>query len=253
MNTKKLTDSADEKELLSRIYDLARRAQGRGRYEFSAFLTPAERAVIERDTALKSICEISFDGAYEGALRTVAVMRPFGCDYEQAPPLAVLNLEYVWSAPSNRDILGALMGLGIKRNLIGDIADSANPPFIVCLEKIADYLCENFTQAGRNKIKTSRGEIVEPPQENGEEKLINVASARLDCIISGVFSLPRKTASTLIESGLTQKNYLVVTSVSAQVDEGDTLSLRGYGKARILSFEGLSRKGRTFVRVKILK
>ena len=62
-----------------------------------------------------------------------------------------------------------------------------------------------------------------------------------------VFSLPRKEAQEKIEKGLVFVNNMPCPKPERQVNEGDRLTVRGIGRAKVVSFGGVSRKGRVFV------
>ncbi len=249
----KYAQNIEDKQLLERIFDLAQRVNTRGVYAFSDFLTPAQQALITKASELIRLCEITFDGGYEGALRKVAVLKPKDCCYEQEPPIEILAVKCGWGTPSNRDLLGAIMALGIKRTVLGDIADSAAPPFVVCHSKIAQYLIDELKSAGRCSVKLERGEVGTLPEISFESVTATVASMRLDAVVAEAFSVSRTFAVSLIKGEKVSLNYLVESSVSCVVKEGDVISARGFGKAEIAKSGGQSRKGRTFIEIKRLK
>ena len=53
----------------------------------------------------------------------------------------------------------------------------------------------------------------------------------------------------MITAGLVQKNHLELQNVSAALENGDILSIRGKGKFRLETDGALTRKGRVAVRV----
>jgi RNA-binding protein YlmH len=121
-----------QRALAARCIDLARRAHQTGRPTFSDFLSPADRGLCLDILEIGSLVDLSFEGGYADAERTVAIFAPRGCAYRPKPPLAVLSLIYKGPALSHRDLLGSLMGLGIKRQKLGDILAHANPPLLIC-------------------------------------------------------------------------------------------------------------------------
>ena len=62
-----------------------------------------------------------------------------------------------------------------------------------------------------------------------------------------VFGLPRKDAQARIEKGLVFVNNLPCSKPERLVAEGDKITVRGIGRARVTTFGGTSRKGRLFV------
>ena len=82
------------------------------------------------------------------------------------------------------------------------------------------------------------------PEKNVVEKSITVASLRLDAVIGGIFNISRGKASDLIEGEKVFINWLSVTNVSKPVKEGDMISVRGLGRAKFMSLNGKTKKGR---------
>ena len=66
-------------------------------------------------------------------------------------------------------------------------------------------------------------------------------------IISGTYKISRDNASESIKNGLVMVNYLEILSPSKLLKEGDIISLRGYGKAKLVSIGNVSKKGRFFI------
>jgi RNA-binding protein YlmH len=62
-------------------------------------------------------------------------------------PITVLALKTRGETPTHPEILGALTGLGVRREKIGDLLASAKPPKIICDSAMVDFLKENFTKA----------------------------------------------------------------------------------------------------------
>ena len=59
------------------------------------------------------------------------------------------------AAMSHRDILGSLMGLGLRRETLGDIIVGSESGTVVCLKKVADFIVENLTSVGRTSVVCS--------------------------------------------------------------------------------------------------
>ncbi|MEG1983740.1 MAG: YlmH/Sll1252 family protein [Oscillospiraceae bacterium] len=257
MNTsdiiKKYTGNDDERVMLSRMFDLAARAVSRNTYEFSSFLSPAERALTDSVSELHRMCSISFQGGYDGAERTVAVLCPQNIEYELCAPISVLSIFTKGEPLGHRDILGSVLGLGIKREKIGDIIDKADPPIFFCDEIISQYIIDHLERAGRNSVTVLPGSVGSIPKPEFDEITATVMSLRLDSIVSEGFSLSRTRAADIINHGNAYINGQQINSVSKSVAEGDKISVRGLGKLRLASVGGQSKKGRTFILIEKYK
>ena len=75
-----------------------------------------------------------------------------------------------------------------------------------------------------------------------------IASDRLDCLIALLCHTSRERASRLITSGVVALNHQEVLELSARVNEGDIVSVRGHGKFIIDSLGPLTSKGRLTVK-----
>ena len=120
---------------------------------------------------------------------------------------------------------------------------------IIVLEDVAEFILMNFGKAGRKNLSLTREELSDLRQAVTEEKrgTGSVASPRLDSIASLIFGLPRKDAQARIEKGLVFVNNAPCPKPERQIAEGDRITVRGLGRARVESFGGTSRKGRIFL------
>ena len=241
-----------KESLIAHMEDLAEKAL-KISHAASRFLTPAEARSIYGNFAHRRGITLSFEGGYEGTERTRAVFlnRDWG-EYERADVLAALKIEYrPQDILGHRDILGALMALGIERDTIGDITTGEGCATLVCLPELGGYITENLTKAGRVGVSVSKISLDELPvkQENLTEKTDTVASLRLDAVICAAFGLSRTKAAELIAAGLVQLDHQVCLQPAKEIKEGALLSIRGLGRAKLLETGGISRKGRLYVRI----
>ena len=70
---------------------------------------------------------------------------------------------------------------------------------------------------------------------------------RLDNVIASAFGLSRGKAAEAIGRGIVFVNHVEVTKADFQLKEGDKLTLRGKGKARLSEIGGKSRKDRQYI------
>ena len=171
----------------------------------SASLSAA--AALARSTAGRFI----FWGGFEGAERVVMLSVPDYIDsddpneiftvYADGCPLRAVRIEKdKFSDIGHRDYLGAVMGLGLTRESVGDICVHSDGCDIVALPNAAKYIEDNLTGAGRATLKAKQiplGEV-RAPQVNIKETSITVASPRLDAVAGEIFSLSRSAAAQAI-------------------------------------------------------
>ncbi len=235
-----------------RLAELARRAEKRGEAAYSDFLTPAAQAEAARMQSASLLC---FDGGFDGAERRCAVFLPYeGCEWESRVvclEIAPANAKFA-EALTHRDYLGALMGLGVRRETMGDIIVRGKTAWLFCLEGVADYIAAQLEEVRRTSVRVKRADpaSAEPP-EPPAESLVNVQSARLDALVSAVYHLSRAESQRLFERELVLVNSLPARSPGASAREGDAVSVRGHGRFVFCGVEGETRKGRLRARVRI--
>lgn len=241
------------KEILIRhMEDIAVKAVKTG-CAASKFLTPAEAASVAGHFARRREVLFSLDGGYENAERARAVfLNPDRGICDRDALLVALKIEYrSQDSLGHRDILGALMALGIARDTVGDIAAETPPATLVCLPELCGYIADNLTKVGRVGIKVSRISLGELPVKTENVTIITdtVASLRLDVVLCAAFGLSRGKAAEKIAAGLVSLNHAPCLQPAKDVSEGDLLSVRGLGRARLTEIGGISKKGRLFVQI----
>jgi len=241
-----------ESILIARANDLANKAAKSGQAA-SKFLTPIEAQSIAQYFSRRHDVVLTLDGGFENAERTRAIFinSEWG-NYERSELFTALKISYrPQDTLGHRDILGALMGLGIERDTIGDIIALDQLHVLVCLPELGGFIADNLTRAGRVGIEVSIIGLDKLPERDEEltEKTDTVASLRLDAVLCATFGLSRTKAAELIAAGLVSLNHQDCLRPDKEIDEQSLLSIRGYGRAKLLEIGGVSRKGRTFIRI----
>ena len=241
----------ENSELLRRAEDLLRRCEKNGVLTATNFLTPAERFRLERWAKTQPGCRMVFSGGHPDCERTVGFFLPDWLDAEWLPldeHICAFELSAPFGSPGHRDYLGALLGMGIGRERLGDIWVKENTAVIFCLPGVEKHLL-SIDKVGHDTVRTrsvSLGEVT-PPERKVKQKSFSVQSLRLDAVAGGLFDLSRTEAARQVEAGTVSLNYEICDRCDAPVHEGDILSLRGKGKGRMTGLGGTSRKGRQFV------
>ena len=244
----------DEKKLVHRFTELAERSFSGGIYTETEFLTPAEQALLK--TNIRHV-PYSFYGGYPDAEKAMAV---FGsedlCGYEAEPPIVFLRISPTSlkfsEALSHRDFLGAILSLGIRRSVLGDLIVKENRAYTVCLESMSDYLCENVvsvrhTSVCCEKIPSFPEDVLPIPLESS----FVVMSERLDSVIAAIYKISRSESKDLIE----HEKVLVGGAAEFRADyhpePGDIITVKSKGKFLYCGMEQETKKGRLRCRAKI--
>lgn len=238
----------DQAQVMRRLDELATRVSRTGIPTFTMFLSPAE-AGWAQVSANRQRVNMSLSGGYEDAERCIA------CFWEDEAPeeYPIVALEMRWphqSAPGHRDVLGSVMGLGIKRSCIGDIVLEAERGYLFAERQMADHIAQSLVSAGRIHLQVQPIEglpQLEPPK--GVEKHDTVSSMRLDAVIAAGLNLSRGDAAELITAGHVKLRHLPTERTDARVQEGDAISVRGHGRLVVEEVGNPTKKGRLPLRL----
>lgn len=193
-------------------------------------------------------------GGYPEAERKMLCYLPDYLDesslWEDGSPLICLRASfYQGDSPNHRDFLGALMGCGISRDCVGDICVGQNSCDFFVTDEIAPYLLQNFTGAGRVKVRMSAIALSEAaiPEPEVKEIKDTLASLRLDSAVASGFRIGRSLAAQYIAAGKAAIDGLPCEKPDKPIAEGMKISIRGLGKIKIQSVNGQTKKGRISV------
>ncbi len=246
----------EQSDLFKRISDLALRCDRNGCVTNSAFLTPAECYLLETRTLSSGDAKLYLTGGREECERKVAFFLPYyleEADFDVEDLIKAVKIKSYFGKPGHRDYLGAILGLGIERDRIGDLLLFDDTAYVFCLSSVASVLLLELEKVGKISVKTEQIPLSEVPTPERKVKKITftVKSLRLDAVTGDLFGVSRTTAAELIRLGAVTLNYTICEKVDAPVKAGDTLSVRGKGKGRIAQIGGRSRKDRLFVEAEI--
>ena len=272
MNKKEILEKfhkIDDKTLLARILDKAAQAEKLGVVTYSDFLDPYQQKIVTRALHGQNDIEYQFDGGSERNIilfdrscilnysKVNKSANKLGNEMENEleSPIKLLNIKLKTDANlSHRDYLGSLMGLGIKREKIGDIITQDNSATVVVLKDVAEYILYNLLKIGRINVIIEYGNFGDIITSDSKDKDIRctVPSLRLDCIVSQGFGLSRSKVVPLFSAHRVFLNWEPEDSLSAQVEEGDVVSIKGKGRIILSEIGKTTRKDRIAIVIKKL-
>ncbi|MCR5311881.1 MAG: hypothetical protein K6E32_10780 [Lachnospiraceae bacterium] len=242
-----------------RIKELAERSYNNGIFTFTDFLSVAELSdYYEKERELSFASPLLFGGCDIAERKMIRFGNPSDLGYDQAFPIAALTVEPLAAKFSDdlnhRDFLGALMNLGIKREVLGDIFVKGNIACVFCKEDIADYITENLVRIKHTSVKACRtADTTKITAPTLEDKVIMLSSARADAVIAKVYNISRNDSVSLFQRGLVYINGRECTENAKEIKPGDILSVRGHGKFEYAEELGTSKKGKLNSLVRIYK
>lgn len=180
-------------------------------------------------------------------------MISFNNIYDSPYPIKLLKIESSSKFDNlcHRDYLGAVLGLGIRRNKIGDLLLKENACYLTVCEEITEFLADNLNLVGKAPCKVT---ILENNFEdlvpNFKQEIILVQSLRIDSIVSKLIGISRSKAQSIIEEGMVLLDYNKVKDKSKEVEIEGRITIKGHGKYILDEIIGNSKSGKFKVLVR---
>ena len=219
---------------------------------FSRFVTPHELEVFRTRVKLSPfVTAMAFGGAADCERNMLGFFPDYFEPDESVFPITPILISGV-AGLSHRDVLGAVLGLGIKRELTGDIFVEEDRAVLMCDSSIADFLMLSLKTVGKNKVELSvcpKEEVRSLSHPFALSRSV-VASLRLDAVAGAMAHLSRGDVQALILGEGVNLNFAPCTDTAKKVKEGDVISIRHHGRFAIESVTGETKKGRIAIEIK---
>lgn len=223
--------------------------------ETTDFLDPFER--ILATSILNRFNDINFAefGGFEESERKVIAIYPDYYDEKLIDyGIAALKITDVSQALNHRDYLGAILKLGIIRDKIGDILVHDNSGFVILKSEIEDFILFNLEKIGNENIKIKEFPMKDIVYKEATYREIKefINSLRLDLVLSSVLKVSRSESAKIINSNKVKVNWQAIDKVSKELEIGDVISVKGFGRFIIYELQGKSKKGKLNIIFRIL-
>jgi len=247
--------SPEDRILLAKILDKIEAVKKFHDPVVTEFFDPTQQNLVF--PVLSKSPEISFIwiGGHGLAERQRAVICP---DYMEVTEIdsevAVLSItgSQKFQTLSHRDFLGAVLGLGIKREKVGDVIVTPQGCQLVVDRSVADFITRNLAKVSRCGVKAEKipAQDIQFPDETVKEIVATVPSLRLDAVAAAGFGVSRSKMAGQITAERVRVNWLAVTDCSYPIKEGDKISIRGRGRVAVKNIRGETKKGRILLVLK---
>lgn len=208
--------------------------------------------IIKRYLGVSVLDKVTFYGGYVNANRQILGICSL---YEKCEfPIVCLKITVkmgMGKSLTHRDFLGALLGLGLERSVIGDIVIKPFGAYIMVKQQLADYICMALTSIGKYQhlliervIDTT--DIIDTPRVKLVEA--SVSGLRADAVFAAGFGISRTAVTKLFHANKAKCNGIMITSNTLLV-EGDVGTLKGYGKIKLKKIGGKTKKNRTHISI----
>lgn len=237
----------EEHAFIDQIIEWRNQVKSDYTYKLLDFLDPREISIVQSIIGTKEEVKCALWGGYDHAERQRAIIYPeYYEPVHEDFDMVLLSVRYPakFVTLDHRKVLGSTMGLGLKRSKFGDILIKDSEVQVIVADQIADYVKLHFNQVGKTNVTLEQIPMEQMITVNEEwhEQTVTVSSMRLDVILADVFNLSRQKVLPYIQNQLVKVNWKVIDDASFQCHQGDTLSMRGFGRCKLKSIEGQTKK-----------
>lgn len=153
----------------------------------------------------------------------------------------------------HQHVLGTIMSLGIERDQLGDIVVDDRIQFTLT-KQLESYIILELNKIKGATVKLNALPIKDMIQsvENWHSSETTVSGLRLDVVLKEMIRKSRSISKQLIEKKRVKVNHTIIDSADFQLDNGDLLSIQGYGRAMITDIGGKTKKDKVRISYKTL-
>lgn len=222
-----------DEEFVRKVLDYRTQAVDHQRLVLTKFLDPHQREIVH--DVVGASCEIYEEGGFINAENKRMILAPDF--YEIVPEDFKINVYQVkysdkFEHLEHRDILGALMHLGIDRSCFGDICK--DPLAFAVASENAGYVEANLTKVRRSMVHLIPHDFSLEIVNQYRRKEFVVSSLRLDKIIATFFGLSRAKAMEAIASESVKVNYKMIDQTDYLCNNNDIISFRKHGRVKMI-------------------
>lgn len=239
-----------------RIVELAEKSLSTWQVQMTQFYSPAVvHDALEVLSSMADIQAVSEGGFPQAERRRLVIGREetmYGHTLDDVIAVVQVKGNFMFDKATHPDFLGACLGTGIERHVIGDIlVQGEQGAQIVCMPSIVEHLESTLVQVRSVPVKTQQIELsqLRTPEARVKEMQSIEASLRIDAIASAGFRMSRAKMADVITSGDARLNWKPVKKPSTLVKTGDILSAKGKGRLEIVEIEE-TKKGKYIVSMK---
>lgn len=221
------------------------------------FLNPREVQILEILGNQREIQIFSSQMLAQTELSKIILAPSFYILDESDFDLSLLEIHYPskFVQLSHSQVLGTFLGqTGVNRQELGDIVVTEKVIQVFVSQHLVEVF-QSIDKIGRSTVRIN--EI--PPSQFLQVKsatlteVVLVSSLRIDSLISAAFNISRNLASSMLESNKIKTNYLEISKRDYLLNEGDLISVRGYGRIKITKILNRTKKNKQRVEIEVIK
>lgn len=248
--------TAEDHTFLDKSLELIQRVEDTYSRVVTSFVNPHQVSILE-NLANKYQLQIFVSSRFFPSEWAKVILAPAYYELELEDfELSLLEVAYPskFHQLTHAQIFGTLMNrLGLDRRTFGDILVEETRAQVLVDKRFTQFFIDNITKIAKVPVtlkEISLSEILHP-HESPDSKDILVSSMRLDKLVASTFKLSRNIASQLIFSKQVKVNYAIIDNPSLVIGLEDLVSVRRYGRFKVMKENGFSKGGKHKLTVEI--
>lgn len=239
----------EERAFVAQVLDWLTQASQDYQLVLTHFLNPRERHIVSIIVGDRTDIQVHSYGIFDRAEKKRLVIAPefFEVgrqDFEEL--LLQIRFAKKFINLRHKDLLGALLAAGVNRSVIGDIVVDQDLGLAqLAVEKSHQiFLTQTVDQIGKAKVhfeQVADSKALVPAVDE-EERFVLIPSLRLDAVIAACFGISRTQVSEMISRGFISVNWVKNDDASRLMHRQDVVSVRKYGRIRLQSLAGQSKR-----------
>ena len=249
--------SQEDREFIDRSLELFQRVQDTYAFETTSFLNPHQVSILKNIGKQYDVQVFASSDYFPSELARVLVAPSYYQLNMDDFELSLLEISYAskFYKISHSQIMGTLLNhLGIERWTFGDILVVGDRAQLLVDKRLAQYFIDHVSKIAKMPVKLKEVSFAEQLKEQKQAvtREILASSLRLDKLVASTFKLSRSQAAQLISGKHVKMNYAVNDNPSQQVGLEDLISVRRFGRFKVLRENGLSKNGKHKLTVELL-
>ncbi|MEZ7647368.1 RNA-binding protein [Streptococcus constellatus] len=247
----------EDREFVDKSLEKMQRVEDSYSFEVTSFVNPHQVEILRNLGNHLQLQIFSSSDYYTSELAKV-IIAPFYYELQVSDfEIDLLEISYAnkFHHLTHSQIMGTVLNqLGIERKVFGDILVTSGRAQIMVDRKFTQFFIDHISRIAKTSVKLKQVDFSQLIAVQADSKLrdVLVSSMRLDKILAASFRLSRSVATKLIATKQVRVNYSMLDNPSHHLLLNDLISVRGYGRVKVLRENGFSKNGKYKLTVELL-
>ena len=247
----------EDREFVDKSLEKMQRVEDSYSFEVTSFVNPHQVEILRNLGNHLQLQIFSSSDYYTSELAKV-IIAPLYYELKVSDfEIDLLEISYAnkFHHLTHSQIMGTVLNqLGIERKVFGDILVASGRVQIMVDRKFTQFFIDHISRIAKTSVKLKQVDFSQLIAVQADSKLrdVLVSSMRLDKVLAASFRLSRSVATKLIATKQVRVNYSMLDNPSHHLLLNDLISVRGYGRVKVLRENGFSKNGKYKLTVELL-